>query len=86
MLTENPEVAKKLYKEIRTEFCNEITYEKLNENAYLDAFIKECLRVANSVVSLERTAIEDTKIGEFKIEKGTGVILMTYVAQNHPGK
>ena len=29
--------------------------------------------------------MEDTKIGNYEIEKGTGIFLMIHVAQNNPG-
>ena len=84
-LVEHPEIKDKLYEVIKNEFADEITYESLMENAYLDAVYKENLRLRNTILALNRTAIKDCKIGDFKIEKGTGISLILYVPQTHPG-
>ena len=76
-LIDNPDVKAKLYEEIKKEFSDEITYEKLMENAYLDAVFKENLRLRTSFLGIERRAVKDTKIGDFHIEKGTGVFLVS---------
>lgn len=86
LLAEQPEIKERLYQEFVRKFSEEITYEGLVENAYLDAFLKECLRLHNSILSLERTAMEDCKIGDFNIEKGTGVYLLIFIPHTHPGK
>ena len=56
-LSEHPEVQKKLCNEIESEFDNdEINYEKLTQSPYLDAVVRETLRLKNSLLFLGRTA------------------------------
>ena len=86
LLTEYPEVKERLYAEIKRDFASaEISYEALNEQAYLDAFFKEAIRFYGQMLSMERVAAQDTKIGQFRIEKGCGVLLQTYLVHNNPG-
>ena len=61
-LSEHPEVQAKLYAEIVKEFSDEINYEKLTQNAYLDAVVNEVLRLGNGVTLLTRTAAKVFKL------------------------
>lgn len=78
LLSENPVAQTKLYNEIIKEFNDGIEYEKLTQNEYLDAVINESLRFGTSFLMVTRTAAIDTKLGEYPIEKGTEIRLMTY--------
>lgn len=57
-LAEDKNVQEKLYDEMKNEFgdSDEITYEKLTQNEYLDAVVNETLRLSNTVLNLIRTA------------------------------
>ena len=78
-LVENPECKERLLAEVKSEFADGVDYERLTQNQYLDAFINESLRLGMSVFVQERTAMKDTKIGEFNIEKGTQIYLIPYI-------
>ena len=82
VLVENPEIKERLYAEVKKEFSDGVDYEKLTQNAYLDAFINESLRLGTAVFIQERRAMRDTKIGEFSIEKGTEVYLIPYITHH----
>lgn len=84
LLAEHPEVKERLYQELKRDLTGEITYEKLTEQPYLDAFFKECLRFYGQILSMERTAAQDTRIGEFEIPKGTGILLQIYLVHTNP--
>lgn len=57
-LSEYPAVQEKLYNEIVNEFSDEINYEKLTQNEYLDAVVKETLRLAPGFLLITRTATQ----------------------------
>lgn len=80
-LVTEPAVKDRLYEELKRDFKDGITYEGLVEHQYLDAFINECLRIGQSVLSLDKLATKDVQLGEYKIEKGTVIHLITYL--NH---
>lgn len=57
-LSEYPEVQRKLYDEISSEFGDQIDYEKLTQAPYLDAVLNESLRVSNNNLLIIRTAVQ----------------------------
>lgn len=73
------DVQDKLYDDIVKEFSEEITYEKITQHPYLDAFLNESLRLGNNIFLQTRTAAVDTKLGEHKIDKGTEIRLITSI-------
>lgn len=81
-LVENPEVKDRLYAEVKKEFSNGIEYDQLTQHQYLDAFINECLRLGTAVFVQERRAMQDTKIGEFEIAKGTEIYVIPYITHH----
>lgn len=78
-LVENPECKERLYAEVKKQFADGIDYEPLTQNQYLDAFINETLRLGASSLIQERTAMKDTKIGEFFIQSGTEIYMIPYI-------
>lgn len=89
-LAENEQCKERLYAELKKEFADGIEYERLTQHAYLDAFINETLRLGGSALIQERTAMKDTKIGEFEISKGTEIYMIPYIlhtsAEYWPGE
>lgn len=56
-LSENPKAQQKLYKEIQSKFTgDEISYEELTQNEYLEAVVQETLRLGGNILFLTRTA------------------------------
>lgn len=80
-LVTEPKVQMRLQEELRNEFRDGITYERLVEHPFLDAFVSECLRLGQSLLSLDRLVTKDTQLGEYKLERGVVVHLISYL--NH---
>lgn len=80
-MVEYPEYKDQLYDEIKKEFSEEITYEKLTENAFLDSFIQESLRLGQSILAMDKVAAKDVVLekGNIKLDKGTTIFLITYL-------
>nr|WPM94899.1 cytochrome p450 4728A1 [Polyphagotarsonemus latus] len=81
-LLHNPEEKQKLIKEIETKFSDGIIYEQLVDNTLLHAVIKESLRLISPKRIFIRTAMVDTKIGNYIIEKGTEVGAVCWIPNN----
>lgn len=79
-LAEYPDVQQKLYEQVVKKFKDEITYEELMMNEYLDAVTSEVLRLGASFLLVSRTAAVDTKLGDYPIDKGTEIRIMTYAS------
>jgi len=80
----NPIYQQKLLEEVETYFQDpsQVTLEKLNKMDYLNAFMKEVLRMASPVISvMPRVAMQDHKIGDILVKKGT--ILNVNFASNN---
>ena len=46
---ENADVQQKLYEEIKRRFSDEISYEELTQNEYLDAVVQETIRLGRNI-------------------------------------
>lgn len=55
-LSQYPDIQQKLYEEVMKKFSDEITYEELMQNEYLDAFTNEVLRLGANFLLLTRSA------------------------------
>ncbi|KAL0483246.1 hypothetical protein AKO1_011532 [Acrasis kona] len=82
-LSQHPEAQQRLYDEIIdiTEGQGDLTIEKLASMDYLDAVIKETLRLHPPINILDRVAHEDTVLCGYKIPKGTVVTVGVYTSQ-----
>ncbi|KAJ3261488.1 hypothetical protein HK103_005323 [Boothiomyces macroporosus] len=75
-LCQHPEIAQKLYQEIKNVNLDDpALVEQLFNYKYLDKFIKEVQRTHSIVNGVQRVAVEDTEILGYKIPKGTRVIV-----------
>ncbi|XP_069022735.1 cytochrome P450 3A30-like [Embiotoca jacksoni] len=85
-LARNPEVMKRLQKEIDVTFPNKgpVQYEDLMQMEYLDCVINESLRLYPVVARLERVAKESVKIKGVSIPKGMLVIVPVYALHRDP--
>ena len=61
-----------------------ITYEQTGKMDYLFAVIKETMRVYPPFWVISREAVEDDMLGDYKIEKGTTIVLPQIIMQRHP--
>lgn len=84
-LVEYPEIQERLARELKAEFPDgELTYDKLTQHAYLDAFLSENFRLGTAVYSVPKRAAQDTMLGEYKLKKGTEINLLIYIVHTSP--
>lgn len=78
-ISQNPRVQEKLYQEQKSIFGDDLnrhpTNTDLNDMKYLEAVIKEALRLYPSVPIIGRKLYEDRKIGDYFIPKNTSVLI-----------
>ncbi|MCB1190137.1 MAG: cytochrome P450 [Leptospiraceae bacterium] len=75
---QNPKIVEKLQVYVKQE------YNAGSELTYLEACIKESMRLCPVVVHLTRKALKDTTITHYKIRKGDTVLPCTYLAHHNP--
>uniref|UniRef100_A0A665U190 unspecific monooxygenase n=1 Tax=Echeneis naucrates TaxID=173247 RepID=A0A665U190_ECHNA len=85
-LARNPEITKRLQEEIDTTFPSKgpVQYEALMQMEYLDAVIKESLRLSPPIPRLERQAKETVKINDLTIPKDMIVMIPVYALHRDP--
>ncbi|KAJ3102141.1 hypothetical protein HDU96_009730 [Phlyctochytrium bullatum] len=72
----NPEVAQKLIDEIDyLAGKDDVSYERLNDFKYLDAFLKETLRFEPIASVLTRVALKNLQVGPYRIPKHSHIYL-----------
>lgn len=87
MLLQHPEVCGPLQKEIDSIYSknNLVTIDELNQMDYLQALLKETLRLYTPVpLIFPRVAQEDHELGDLKIKKGTSVRPTSLYNQSNP--
>ncbi|NXP16706.1 CP4V2 protein, partial [Scytalopus superciliaris] len=87
LLGHNPEVQKKVHRELDEVFDNTerpVTTDDLKQLRYLECVVKEALRLFPSVPMFARTLREDCCIGGYQIPKGSNVLVLTYVLHRDP--
>ncbi|XP_054238799.1 cytochrome P450 4V2 [Indicator indicator] len=87
LLGHNPEVQKKVHRELDEVFGNTerpITMDDLRNLRYLDCVVKEVLRLYPSVPIFARTLREDCCISGYEVPKGVNVIVLTYALHREP--
>uniref|UniRef100_A0A3B4UV85 unspecific monooxygenase n=1 Tax=Seriola dumerili TaxID=41447 RepID=A0A3B4UV85_SERDU len=85
-LARNPEVMKRLQKEIDSTFPNKgpVQYEALMQMEYLDSVVNECLRLYPPAARIEREAKETVKINGVTIPKNITVMIPVYALHHDP--
>jgi len=84
-LVKNPSKQQKLIKEINEKLNGiEPDFDNINQLSYLDACIKESLRLEPSSVRIERRSICDCKLGDIFIPKDTYVVVPTKAVHRDP--
>ncbi|NWU92273.1 CP4V2 protein, partial [Upupa epops] len=87
LLGHNPEVQKKVHKELDEVFGNSerpVTMDDLKNLRYLECVVKEALRLFPSVPMFARTLREDCCIRGYKVPKGANVLILTYALHRDP--
>lgn len=86
-----PDLQERLYNEVHQAFADgegEITYDRLLELKYLDAFISETLRYFTPTLTFDREASEDVEIEvegfKLLIPKGMGVVIPFHAIHHDP--
>ncbi|NWR68882.1 CP4V2 protein, partial [Centropus unirufus] len=87
LLGHNPEVQKKVHRELDEVFGNSerpVTMDDLKKLRYLECVVKEALRIFPSVPLFARTLREDCNIRGYQVPKGTNVLIITYALHRDP--
>ncbi|XP_061380120.1 cytochrome P450 4V2-like [Danaus plexippus] len=82
-----PRVQNKIIEELHTVFGNDdrdVTKEDLSKLVYLDAVIKESIRLYPTVALTGRDIEEDLKLRNYTLSKGASVYLSIYALYHHP--
>ncbi|NWT69346.1 CP4V2 protein, partial [Prunella himalayana] len=87
LLGHNPEVQKKVHRELDEVFHNTerpVTMDDLKNLRYLECVVKEALRLYPSVPMFARTLREDCCIKGYQIPRGANVLILTYALHRDP--
>uniref|UniRef100_A0A8C5LS84 unspecific monooxygenase n=1 Tax=Leptobrachium leishanense TaxID=445787 RepID=A0A8C5LS84_9ANUR len=87
LLGSHPEAQKKVHEELDETFGQSdrpVTMDDLKKLRYLEAVIKEALRIYPSVPFFARTITEDCTIRGFKVPKGVNVVIVPYALHRDP--
>ena len=82
----NPEAQEKLAEEINATHPTDewVAYDDIGNCAYLDAFIKESIRLHLALNRVFRVALEDVDFGKFVVQKGQVVGVSIYNVHHNP--
>lgn len=81
----NPEVQEKLAEEIASIYpTDEVNYDAINDSAYLEACLKESLRMHLALNRVFRVALDDVDFGKFKIQAGQVMGVSIYNVHHNP--
>ncbi|KAM4050009.1 cytochrome P450 4V2-like [Anomaloglossus baeobatrachus] len=87
LLGSHPEVQKKVHKELDDTFGQSdrpVTMDDMKKLRYLEAVIKEALRIFPSVPFFARTITENCTIRGFAVPKGVNVVIVPYALHRDP--
>lgn len=84
LISQHPEVAAKLHEELSFLAGRAPSHEELAKLIYLDAVIKETLRLFPPASMVSRFAQEDFEVGGYRIGKGAWVTISQYISQRLP--
>ncbi|XP_069600464.1 cytochrome P450 4V2-like [Ranitomeya imitator] len=87
LLGSHPEVQKKVHKELDDTFGlsdRPVTMDDMKKLRYLEAVVKEALRIFPSVPLFARTITEDCTIRGFTVPKGVNVVIVPYALHRDP--
>ncbi|CAG2177049.1 unnamed protein product [Oppiella nova] len=86
LLALNPNHQNRLVDEIKTTFDDnaDIDYDRLMKMPFLDAFVKEIMRINCSVNRIDRITTNDTYLGGIFVPKGTVIIIPIWALHVDP--
>ncbi len=85
LLSQHPDVLQKLQTELSTRVAAGIpTLEELDRLPYLDAVIKESMRVLPASSYSQRIAVQPTSLGPVRMNPGTPVIFSQFITHHRP--
>lgn len=85
LLSQHQEVLQKLRAELNSCVATDVpTFEELERLPYLDAVIKESMRVLPASSYSQRVAVEPTTLGPVRMNPGTPVIFSQYITHHRP--
>ena len=85
LLSQHPDVLRKLQTELSTSVAAEIpTLDELDRLPYLDAVIKESMRVLPASSYSQRIAVQPTSLGPVRMNPGTPVIFSQFITHHRP--
>jgi len=83
LLSQHPDVLKKLTAELAANVATDIpSLEELERLPYLDAVIKESMRLLPASSYSQRVAVEPTSLGPVRMNPGTPVIFSQYITHH----
>jgi cytochrome P450 len=83
LLSQHPEVLRKLQAELATNVADDVpSLDELERLPYLDAVIKESMRVLPASSYSQRVAVEQTQLGPVRMNPGTPVIFSQYITHH----
>ena len=85
-LAKHPQIQQKCYDEIQDVISNKnvINHETISELHYLEACIKENLRLFPPIIRNQRYCNRDTEVEGLKIKKGMAIVVPIYVLHKNP--
>ncbi|XP_078534213.1 cytochrome P450 4V2 isoform X1 [Lissotriton helveticus] len=87
LLGSHPEAQRNVHKELDEvygESDRPVTMDDLKKLKYLEAVIKEALRLYPSVPFFARTIMEDCQVGGFEVPKGVNALIVPYALHRDP--
>jgi len=87
LIGSNPEIQSRLHREIDDIIgpqLRELTFDDLGRLRFLEACLKETLRLYPSVPLIARQTVEDTQIKEKILPAGTGVVIIASMVHRDP--
>jgi len=84
-LASHPLIQQKLFEDInRFIDCEETIFDSIKNMSYLDAFLKEILRLFPTGTRIERKAVQNTKLDNILIPKDSYIIIPIYTIHRDP--
>ena len=84
LIDANPQVRKKLEEELAGLERRTPSFRDLGELTYTKMIAQESMRLFPPVWGLSRLVAEDDEVGEYKVPKGSRVVISPYVTHRHP--